>query len=137
MHIEHVASFEHILLVVRLHHILQLLAVLHVLGCHWDAGILVRSELLEPLEHGDGLEGGHLRGRDLRVRALRGDGLLVAVLGNEVALGALHEVLLELSGQGVPVRVGVLLQGVLAELRKLAIELQSGVLIDGQRLCWP
>ena len=69
--------------------------------------------------------------------ALCGDGLLAAVLGNEVALGALHEVLLELSGQGVPVRVGVLLQRVLAELRMLAIELQSGVLIDRQGLCWP
>jgi len=71
------------------------------------------------------------------VGALCGDGLLAAVLGNEVALGALHEVLLELSGQGVPVRVGVLLQRVLAELRMLAIELQSGVLIDCQGLCWP
>lgn len=152
MHVEHVAPFEHILLVVSLHYVLQLLAVLHVLGGHGDAGVLVDSELLELLL--DGLEGGHLRGRDLGVRALGGDGLLVAVnlywtriivwtriiavaLGNEVALGALDEVLLELGGQGVPVRVGVLLQGVLAELWMLAVELQSGVLVDRQRLRWP
>ena len=129
--VQHVASFKHVRIDVRLHHVLELLAAAQVLRGRWHVRILVHAELEALL---NGLEGRHLRGWDLRVRALGGDGL-VAVLHHEVSLRALHEVLLELGGRRVSVGVGVLLEAVLAELGALTVEVEAAVvLVDRQGL---
>ena len=131
MQVQHVASFKHVRIDVRLHHVLELLAATQVLRGRWHVRILVHAELEALL---DRLEGRHLRGWDLRVGALGGDGL-VAVLHHEVSLRALHEVLLELGGRRVSVGVGVLLEAVLAELGALTVEVEAAVvLVDRQGL---
>ena len=81
----------------RLQNILQLLAAVRVLRGDWEVCVLIYAKLLQFLLNRL-LESRHLGGRNLRVGALRRDGLLVAVLGHKITLSALHQGLLELSG---------------------------------------